>query len=270
MFSAFYFLSCQKLISASLLLLVNFASVLNDSTDAAVTNDPTPIAAAAPKAATLRGIDVSRWQLHVDWQQVKEAEITFAFVKATQGDVRQDPFFFRNWEETKRVGIKRGAYHYFLADAPPLEQAALFKSTVWLEAGDLPPVLDVEASVPGMDAAEFRQNVRTWLETIENHYGFRPIIYTNQSFYRRWLKGHFNEYFFWIARYSSAEPQIHESDKWLFWQFSDRGRIPGIKADVDLNTFTGDWETLHALCLPELPHTDNTPLFRFKSMLPLP
>jgi lysozyme len=27
---------------------------------------------------------------------------------------------------------------------------------------------------------------------------------------------------------------------WIFWQFSDKGKIPGIKGAVDFNVFRGD------------------------------
>jgi lysozyme len=240
----------QKIAFAGLLFCTGFASYF--TTPPAEGSGNEPLTETSAKVAVIKGIDVSRWQKEVDWMLVKEADITFAFVKATQDDFRRDPFFERNWEETKCVGITRGAYHYFTPNTPVQGQIDIFTSTVILEPGDLPPVLDVEVATKGMSGEELRQNIRVWLEAVQAHYGVKPIIYTNQNFYRRWLQGYFQDFHFWIARYSPTEPETHETDKWFFWQYSDRGRIPGIKAAVDMNHFAGDLEAFNTLCLPEM------------------
>lgn len=262
----------QKLIFSALVFYSGALGTLSGNSE-----NTNPITSGTPSNGTnlitsssLKGIDVSRWQKDVDWTMVKESDISFAFVKATQSDFSQDAYFYRNWEETKRVGIKRGAYHFFIPAAPIQGQIDIFKATVRLEPGDMPPVLDVEVIAPGMSGEELRQNIRTWLEGITQHYGVKPIIYTNQSYYRRWLKGHFPEYVFWLARYNTIEPDIHHTDKWMFWQYSDRGTIPGINAAVDMNFFAGDWDSLHLLCLPEFIASDENPYLNFKHIQPLP
>ncbi|MHC2990831.1 lysozyme [Pontibacter sp. HJ8] len=250
------YLAVQKLAYSSIFLFVWLAGMSTEKSESA-NNDPT--SASSKSAATkttlitsssLKGVDVSKWQKEVDWDQVKGADVTFAFVKATQDDYRLDPYFGRNWEETKRVGIKRGAYHFFIPAAPVQGQIDLFINTVQLEPGDMPPVLDVEVIEKHTSGEELRRNMHIWLEAVTQHYGVKPIIYTNQNYYRRWLQGHFQDYHFWIARYNTAEPEIHHEDKWVFWQYTDTGRLPGVKAPIDLNFFAGDWNTLNMLCVP--------------------
>jgi len=238
---------------------------------AAANNDPKLVNSSNGTSNVLRGIDVSRWQKEVDWSLVKDAEVSFAFVKATQGDFRTDPYFARNWEETKRHGIKRGAYHFFKPEAPVEDQINLFISTVTLEPGDLPPVLDVEVAAPGMSGEQLRQNIKAWLEAVTLYYGVKPIIYTGQNYYRRWLKGHFPEYHFWIARYSGVQPETYHTDSWMFWQFTDKGAVSGINSAVDINFFAGDWETLHKLCLPDqaVSAHEPSPLKQLKHMYPM-
>ncbi|MBB6609532.1 lysozyme [Pontibacter sp. Tf4] len=223
-------------------------------------------------SSSLKGIDVSRWQKEVDWMQVKDAGVSFAFVKATQGDFRLDPFFARNWEETRRHGIKRGAYHFFKPEAPVEDQIKLFTSTVTLATGDLPPVLDVEVTTPGMSGEELRANIKTWLEAVTKYYGVRPIIYTSQNYYRRWLKGHFSDYHFWIARYSPVKPEVHHTDSWMFWQYTDSGSVAGINSAVDINFFAGDLDQLMKLCLPEMAtaNEQESPLQQFRHTYPQP
>ncbi|QCR25146.1 lysozyme [Pontibacter sp. SGAir0037] len=275
MFVALFTSVPQKLIFSGLLLYASITGASLEGTEKTNTTTSNNTAAISSTnnfitSSSLKGIDVSRWQKEVDWPLVKEAEVSFAFVKATQSDFRQDPYFYRNWEETKRVGIKRGAYHFFIPTAPIQGQIDNFKATVRLEPGDLPPVLDIEVAAANMSGEELRQNIRTWLEGITEHYGIKPIIYTNQTYYRRWLQGHFQEYHFWIARYNTAEPDVHHTDRWLFWQYSDRGNIPGISAAVDMNFFVGDWDTLHLMCLPEFVQANENPLMQFKHIQPLP
>lgn len=250
------YLAIQKMAYSSLLLFVWLAGVPNAHLEN-TNNEPTTSKSTGATTKTtlitpssLRGVDVSKWQKDVDWDQVSGAGVSFAFVKASQDDYRLDPYFARNWEETKRVGIKRGAYHFFIPAAPVQGQIELFTSTVQLEAGDLPPVLDVEIIEKHTSGADMRRNMHIWLEAVTKHYGVKPIIYTNQNFYRRWLQGHFKEYHFWIARYNTAEPEIHHEDKWLFWQYSDTGKLPGVNAAIDLNFFAGDWNALNMMCVP--------------------
>ncbi|ARS37092.1 glycoside hydrolase family 25 protein [Pontibacter actiniarum] len=267
-------LTLQKLAFSGLLLYSSLVGVAPTGTSATTDNNDPKAATAANNnaAAVVKGIDVSRWQKEVDWSLVRESEVSFAFVKATQGDFRLDPYFARNWEETKRHGIKRGAYHFYKPEAPVKDQIKLFTSTVTLEAGDLPPVLDIEVSDPKVSSENLRRDIREWLEGVTVHYGVRPIIYTSQNYYRRYLQGHFPEYHFWIARYSAVKPEIHHTDSWMFWQYTDRGSISGINSAVDINFFAGDFEQLSSLCLPQLTSYSDlgSPLKQLKHLQPLP
>ena len=107
-----------------------------------------------------------------------------------------------------------------------------------LEPGDLPPVLDVEKS-HGVSREKLRERVKEWLVTVENHYGVRPIIYTNVDFYKRYLGSDFDKYPLWAAHYYEyQQPRINRD--WAFWQHSDEGRVNGVLSKVDFNVFNGD------------------------------
>ena len=83
------------------------------------------------------------------------------------------------------------------------------------------------------------ERVKTWLDAVENHYGVKPVIYTNIDFYRRYFQSGFEEYPLWIAHYLQPDKPRIEKD-WVFWQHSEKGRVNGIKAPVDFNVFYGD------------------------------
>ena len=74
------------------------------------------------------------------------AGVTFAFIRVGDG-LFEDPRLDENWTEARRVGVVRGAYQFFRPGIDPIDQAEiLIRMMGPLEPGDLPPVLDVEAT----------------------------------------------------------------------------------------------------------------------------
>ncbi len=204
-----------------------------------------------PKRYSIHGIDVSRYQRNISWNlvkemQVKEIQIGFAFIKATEGVSITDRSFKRNWKKCREAGIPRGAYHYFIPSIAAEKQAAHFIKQVKLQTGDLPPVLDIEET-SGMPAHRMVEGLKIWMKIVEDHYGIRPIIYTGPHFYRQHLLGHFDDYPLWIAHYETDSPKIGR--EWKFWQHNERGRVDGIDAYVDFNVFSGDSVEFNSMML---------------------
>ncbi|RMF00074.1 MAG: glycoside hydrolase family 25 protein [Bacteroidetes bacterium] len=197
----------------------------------------------------IHGIDVSRYQASIDWPRVAAQDMHFVFMKATEGGDHCDEHFPSNWWGSRRVGLLRGAYHFFRPQTPAKQQAEHYIATVYLRAGDLPPALDVEVT-DGLAAPDLVREVQSWLTLVEQHYGVRPILYTNLKFYNKYLAGHFADYPLWLARYHSRPPQTADGQAWHFWQYGDRGRLDGIDGYVDFNVFYGNWADLEALCVP--------------------
>jgi lysozyme len=170
--------------------------------------------------------------------KVKAISLGFAFIKATEGIANTDPNFKRNWKKSKDNEIIRGAYHFFIGSKDGRMQAENFIDQVDLEPGDMPPVLDAE-QLNGNSVSEFKKEIKEWLDIVENHYGVKPIIYTNVDFYKRNLGPEFDDYPLWVAHYYQLQqPRIGRG--WSFWQHSDEGRVNGIVYKVDFNVFNGD------------------------------
>jgi lysozyme len=196
-----------------------------------------------PVNYAMHGIDISRHQNIINWQevkamQVKKIKIGFAFIKATEGLGRVDEEFRYNWVNAKKAGVPRGAYHYFIASKSGKAQAENFIETVELQKGDMPPVLDVEETF-GVNVADLQQRVQDWLTMVEKHYHVKPIIYTGVNFYENFLAEKFDTYPLWIAHYLVQDkPRINRD--WLFWQHNEKGHVNGIDSFVDFNAFNGD------------------------------
>jgi lysozyme len=195
-----------------------------------------------PAKYMVHGIDVSRYQNDIDWQYVQAMEdqdrrLSFVFMKATESNVCVDSKFERNWQLARENNLRRGAYHFFDPNQDGALQAQFFIDHVALDSADLPPVLDVERMGNATPAA-LRENLCTWLNLVEQHYGIKPIVYSNLNFYKTNLSGFFEDYPLWLAQYQQDTPTIKRG--WTFWQHSDHGRVNGIDAFVDFNAYSGD------------------------------
>jgi lysozyme len=212
----------------------------------------------------LHGVDVSRYQREVDWASIRQAGISFAFIKATEGVSLVDSFFVKNWNGARGNKISRGAYHFFLAEKDADVQAVNFLLNVNLAPGDLPPVLDVETT-RGMSGRQIRAGMRTWLTIVEKYTGVKPIIYSNPTFYNKYLAGYFDDYHFWIASYNSKKKKAAPEIKWQFWQHTDVGRLDGVAKEIDLNVFNGDSSAFMKLTVPHVDSKKTAAAFRVPS-----
>jgi lysozyme len=188
------------------------------------------------------GIDVSHYQGKIDWHTVEQSH-GFAFAKATQGTGITDPMFTVNWAGMKSSGILRGAYHFFLCQEDPTQQALHFchaLQSAGYEDADLPPVLDLEDR-PGAVAiggSQMIDNVHTFFGVVKQELGRKPVLYCDYSFYGQYnLESQFMPYvYLWIARYGVSNPGVSD---FSFWQYSQIGTVEGIEGMVDLDSFNG-------------------------------
>ena len=200
----------------------------------------------------VRGVDVSHHQGRIEWPAVRTAGIAFAVNKASEGADHRDREFGRNWDGARQAGIARGAYHFFTFCTPGAAQAENFISAVGGSFGELPPVADVEfaGNCRQWESIDrIRGELRSFLARLEESANVRPLLYFTADAHTRILEGHFDAYPIWPR---SVLLPLSESrfGSWLFWQFADNGRVPGIDTLVDLNVFRsaqGEFESLLAL-----------------------
>lgn len=202
-----------------------------------------------PDDDTVPGIDVSEYQLTIDWDAVRADGIEFAFIRANHGLGNQDTKFDRNWAEAKRAGVIRGAYQYLEPSEDALAQAEFFVEIVGeLEPGDLPPVLDVEEA-DALSDAQMEAAIQIWVDHVEGALGRKPIIYTTASFWAGWVGNTttFADHSLWVANWNAACPSMPTPwARWDFWQTSESGRVDGIPEVVDLDLWNGNRAELDA------------------------
>jgi GH25 family lysozyme M1 (1,4-beta-N-acetylmuramidase) len=211
--------------------------------------------AGAAKPIPARGIDVSNNNGPIDWHAVRRAGYRFVWAKAGEGDWK-DSTFVDNIRNAGAAGLKVGGYHW-LKPRPGrtgAQEAAFF--IVRLEAadlgkGDLRPVLDCEdidpkTKRPRLEGAALREYISSFVKAMHAH-GFRPIIYTGAWWWDPFVGGHDFGCPLWVSHYTKASrPTLPKAWKsWACWQHDDKGSVPGIHGNVDLNQ-TSDLRELTA------------------------
>ena len=195
----------------------------------------------------VEGVDVSQHQGAIDWRALSETSVKFAYMKASEGGDHVDSRFAFNWAEAGRIGLLRGAYHFFTLCRPGVQQARHFLDQGVHEAGALPPAVDVEHKGPcrrGPTMSDVVGEIRAFLDRVQSAIGVRPVLYTTREFHDLHLKNAFPQERFWIR--SLFTPPRFRQRQWVIWQHHNRARRPGISTPVDLNSFRGDMPALLA------------------------
>ena len=205
-----------------------------------------------PSGFQVHGIDMSHYQGTIEWNKLAQARqglfpIRFIFMKASEGGDYSDRTFTANFDSAKVYGFIRGAYHFYNPKTDANKQADFFIQNVHLQAGDLPPVLDIEKKSRNIE--KLQSDLKIWLQKVEAHYGVKPIIYASYKYKKKYLNDSiFNTYPYWIAHY--YVDSVRYEGKWNFWQHTDVGTLPGIEEQVDLNVFNGNADELNRLLIP--------------------
>ena len=190
----------------------------------------------APMDLNYNGIDVSKHQGVINWDEVKkDGKIQYVYIKATEGSDRVDERYQANLRNARKAGFKVGSYHYLTNKSSVTTQFKNFATNAPRDQQDLIPVIDVEICNK-WDAQQLRDSLKVFANMVEDYYGCRPIIYTYESFFKKYLGKAFADYPIFIAKYSNELPNIN-GVKWILWQFSESGRVKGITGSVDLGCF---------------------------------
>lgn len=191
-----------------------------------------------------RGIDISYHQGNINFEKLKESGIEFAILRSSYRNTI-DPKFIEYAKGLKSVGITvLGVYHFIYAmSSEASRNEAEFCIKCIEEAGLKRPLLvfaDFEydsvnkAAAAGVTLGKNECNLftTTFCETIESH-GYDAGIYTNLDYYRNWYrKDVLDQYQIWLADYT-GDPDY----TCVVHQYSNKGHLPGINGDVDLDYF---------------------------------
>jgi lysozyme len=193
----------------------------------------------------LLGIDVSVNNGDINWDLIKldPQQIKFAYIKTSQGVGYADPKRAENAYGASHAGIRFGYYHFASLNSVNVEKDARSEAQYFisilknLPVSTLPVVIDVETNEVKLS----QDNVQLWIgaflmEMIHSGYP-KVMIYSGLSFLNTNLpKYHkFGTTNLWLAQYASRFDVPHGFNKVSMWQFTCKGKVMGIKTDVDMN-----------------------------------
>ena len=195
----------------------------------------------------MRGIDVSKFQGDIDWQQVKEAGIEFAILRLGirgygTGEMKMDDRFMDNYYGALQAGIKVGVYFFSAAinEEEAREEADYVLHAIDGLSIEMPVVFDTEpilyddARTDDLTPNELTAITCAFCDRIRES-GYKPMIYANSKRFTTVL--HLEEleaYDKWLADYRD-KPDYPYAFK--MWQFTEKGSVPGIAGNVDIDLY---------------------------------
>jgi lysozyme len=205
--------------------------------------------------ARAKGVDVSNWNGSISWSKVAGAGYRFAFAKATEGTSYNDKSYTTNRNGSEGAGLAFGAYHFArptgsnlaAATASAIKQANHFLAVAGPQPGELPPVLDLEAT-GSLAKQRLLAWTLAWVGQITARTGIDPFVYTSPLFW----KGRLGDSTaaaaagtgLWIAHWTSkSRPQVPaqnwNGEGWRFWQWTNCASVPGIRHCADGDRMNG-------------------------------
>lgn len=199
----------------------------------------------------MKGIDVSSWQGKPNWERIKLSGVQFAILRCHQ-KTGIDSSFSYNYINAKNNGMLIGAYKLSYATTIKAAEAEAYGVLEVLKDCDLdfPVYYDLEdenAELKKLPNSEVEAITEAFLNIIQNE-GYKVGIYCNMDWYDTKITNSLKEkYDFWIATIpfeddgSIVERLKPTSVKNLqMWQYSFKGKVPGINGDVDMDLLIDD------------------------------
>lgn len=192
------------------------------------------------------GIDVSKYQSNINWEQVKQAGVNFVIIRIGyrgygSGTLVQDPMFEQHFTNARNAGLKVGVY--FFSQAVNEQEAREEAQGCWYVLNgrglDYPIYFDSEASgasngggrADGLDQADRTKCAVAFCEEIKA-LGYQPGVYASTRWFQKRLDfSQLTGYSIWNAHYDVSSSPITCN----MWQGSCTARISGYSGQLDVN-----------------------------------
>lgn len=198
------------------------------------------------KNMELKGIDVSSWQGKPDWPKVSNSGVKFAILRIHQKS-GVDTSFEHNYKGCKSNGILIGGYKYSYALTPAqaIDEAENVISVLGGRGLDFPVFYDLEWSQQRSLGKQAIENIAVAFLTRIKKAGYKVGIYCNLDWYNNVLSDVLKQYDCWIARYPADDNGTVQTrlkpSVGVGWQYSSKGKVPGISGNVDMDVFYKDY-----------------------------
>lgn len=194
----------------------------------------------------IKGIDVSSYQGKPDWAKVAKSGYKFAILRIHQ-KTGVDGSFEHNYKNCRSNGFLVGGYKYSYALTPAqaIDEAEAVIEVLNGRGLDFPVFYDLEWSQQISLGKQAIENIAVAFLARMKKAGYKVGIYCNLDWYNNVLSDALKQYDCWIARYPANDNGSVQERLRLSvgagWQYSSKGKVPGINGNVDMNMFYKDY-----------------------------
>lgn len=212
----------------------------------------------------MKYIDISTFQGEPDFEKVKD-EVDGVIIRAGYGQNNIDAQFKRNISECNRLGIPCGVYWFSYAYTEEMarKEAEYCLAAIRPYKVELPVCYDFEydsvdkAAKKGVGIGKTLATalVHAFCGTIEKA-GYYAMNYTNGDYLNRYFDETTLRYDLWYAAWPKNPDPADPPRKCGIWQFTSKGRINGIKGNVDTNYVYKDYPAIIKAAGLNIPKQD--------------
>lgn len=192
-------------------------------------------------------VDLSHWQATVDFKQLKSAGVIGVILKATEGSGNTDQTFASRYKAARDAGLEVSSYH-FLRPGNIISQVDRYLNVLSPRVGER-VCLDHEDS--GVSLKDLENAVRHLQGDDRN---LQITIYSGNVIKQQLGNKHSEvlaDTSLWLAQYGPTPSWPKGTwPTWTLWQYSDKGAVPGVSGDCDVNHFNGSAENCKAWMTP--------------------
>ena len=201
------------------------------------------------------GIDVSKYQGSIDWEQVAQSGVEFAMIRVgyrtkVTGIIYEDPGARYNLQEATKNGLLVGAYFFSSAvtEEEAREEAAWVADFISRYQITYPVAYNCEdfqspdSRQYGLGSEERTTIACAFLDTISAA-GYTPMFYASRNEMEgnaQWNMDTLgSRYRVWVSQYPEQPypetPASTYSGSHAMWQYTSQGKVAGIRGSVDVN-----------------------------------
>ncbi|WP_051555020.1 glycoside hydrolase family 25 protein [Lachnospira multipara] len=237
------------------------------TTQAPTTTETATTQASTEYSTVVKGIDVSKWQGSIDWNQVKDSGITFVMIKCGgrytgNGGLYEDSYFRENIQGALNAGLKVGIYFFSQATTvtEAYEEASLCVDLIKDYNITYPVAFDWESASgyrvtsANLSTTALTEICETFADTVKS-YGYTPMIYFNRtdwrnavntsvltSKYKVWLATYYSAYYYTSTDWQYGNDRPYYSDiPYCMWQYGVTNVVNGISGYVDMDLALFDY-----------------------------
>jgi len=199
--------------------------------------------------AKIYGIDVSHHQGEIDWNKVKASGIKFAIIRVGysarngKGGLVFDKRWKTNIEYCNKINLPVGVYVYCYDTSASASAKTMADCVNAIKKYKIeyPVVYDIEYDNKSLLKATNTDIVRSALKVVENA-GYYAVVYASRDFFTSHLiLSKLSDLDKWEAAYTQEDTAKVPNG---IWQYSSKGRVPGINGNVDLDVAYKDYPAL--------------------------